>query len=303
MFAHKLYIIMEYKQNNKGLKVVVGALALFLIGSLGYIFKMAADAESVRSELQKALSEKESVKKNLQALKITYDEAISEKTAMSEELIQERDKVVRLMNELNKSKGDDTSMAKYKAQYFVLQQKMKVLLTENENLKKQNNSLALQRDSTVTVLNESKKINKALVGQNYELEKAVEKGSKLNILNPKISAYKVKPSGKQIETDKASNTNILKISFVIAENQIAKAENKLFYIQVLDSKYNVLGDKKTISFANNTIKYSFVSNVKYENKNVEVFETLAADYFEKGTYFINIFDKDELVSKATFSLR
>jgi predicted nucleic acid-binding Zn-ribbon protein len=294
---------MEYEQNNKGLKIVVGALAVFLIGSLGYIFKMATDAESVRTELAKALSEKESVKKNLQALKITYDEAISEKSTMSDELIQERDKVVRLMDELNKSKGDAASMTKYKTQYFVLQQKMKVLLAENENLKKLNTTLTSQRDSTATVLDESKKINQALVGQNSELEKAVEKGSRLNILNPKISAFKVKSSGKQIETDKASNTNLLKISFVIAENQIAKAGDKIFYIQVLDSKYNVLGDKKTITFANNTIKYSFVSNVKYENKNVEVLETLKGDYFEKGNYFINIYDKDELVCKATFTLR
>jgi hypothetical protein len=294
---------MEYEQNNKGLKVVVGTLALFLIGSLGYIFKIATDAEDVRTELKKALSEKESVMKNLQALKITYDEAISEKTTMSEELIQERDKVVHLMEDLNKSKGGDTSMSKYKTQYFVLQQKMKVLLAENQSLKEQNSSLTSQRDSTVAILDKSKKINETLAGQNSELEKAVEKGSRLNILNPKISAYKVKSSGKQIETDKASNTNLLKISFVIAENQIAKAGNKSFYIQVLDSKYNVLGDKKTASFANNVIKYSFVSNVKYENKNVEVSETLEGNYFEKGNYFINIFDKDELVCKATFSLR
>jgi hypothetical protein len=33
---------------------------------------------------------------------------------MSDELIQERDKVVSLMSDLNKSKGDVASLAKYK---------------------------------------------------------------------------------------------------------------------------------------------------------------------------------------------
>jgi hypothetical protein len=294
---------MEYQQNNKGLKIVVGALALFLIGSLGYIFKMVADAEIVRTELKKTISDKESVMKNLNALKITYDEAIAEKTTISEELIQEREKVVSLMNDLDKSKGDLASMAKYKTQYFALQVRMKTFLTENENLKKQNSSLASERDSTVVKLDKSKKINEALAGQNSELEKEVQKGSELNILNPKISAYKVKSSGKEVETDKASNTNKLKISFVIAENKIAKAGDKLFYIQVMDSKNNVLGDKKSEAFGYTRLYYSFLTNVKYENKNVEVSETLENKTFEKGNYFINIYDKDVLVSKATFNLR
>jgi hypothetical protein len=54
---------------------------------------------------------------------------------MSDELIQERDKVVSLMSDLNKSKGDVASLAKYKTQ-FLLQNNMKVLMAENKNLKR-----------------------------------------------------------------------------------------------------------------------------------------------------------------------
>jgi hypothetical protein len=38
---------------------------------------------------------------------------------MSDELIQERDKVVNLMSDLNKSKGDVASLAKYRAVQFL----------------------------------------------------------------------------------------------------------------------------------------------------------------------------------------
>jgi hypothetical protein len=55
---------------------------------------------------------------------------------MSDELIQERDKVVNLMSDLNKSKGDVASLAKYRSQYNSLQGNMKVLIAEN-NLKRQ----------------------------------------------------------------------------------------------------------------------------------------------------------------------
>jgi regulator of replication initiation timing len=97
------------------------------------------------------MTDKELVMKDLQELKTTYDVAISENTSMSDELIQERDKVVSLMSDLNKSKGDVASLAKYKTQFFTLQNNMKVLMAENKNLKKENTTLTTQRDSTAVV--------------------------------------------------------------------------------------------------------------------------------------------------------
>ena len=291
---------MEKEQNNSSLKAIIAVLAVLLVGSLVYIFKMSSDAEVVKSELTTTLTEKESVMKDLQTLKTTYDAAIAENTSMSEELIQERDKIVALMDELNQSKGD---VSKFKTQLSALQNKMKALMTENEGLKIANEKVTAQRDSTVVVLGESKKFNEVLVGQNEELSKTVEKGAKLTILNTKTSAYKLKSSGKQIETDKATRADILKISFTIAENQIAKSGDKTYYVQVIDSKNNVLGEKQTETFGENSLTYSFATTVAYENKTVNVSKDLPGKNFEAGTYFINIFDKDVLVSKTSFTLK
>jgi hypothetical protein len=288
------------KNNNSSLKAVIAVLAVLLIGSLVYIFKLSSETDGVKTELTSTLTEKESVMKDLQELKATYDAAIAENTTMSDELIQERDKVVALMDDLSKSKGD---VSKYRSQVQSMQGKMKVLVAENDELKKQNGTLTVQRDSTIVVLGESKKFNEVLVGQNEELAKAVEKGSKLSVLNTKTAAYKLKSSGKQIETDKASRADVLKVSFTIAENQIAKSGDKTYYVQVIDAKNNVLGDKKTESFGDNTLTYSFKTTVQYENKTVNVSEDLRGTDFAKGTYFINVFDNDELVSKTSFSLR
>lgn len=288
------------KNNNSSLKAIIAVLAVLLIGSLVYIFKLSSDTEVVKTELTTTMTEKESVMKDLQELKATYDAAIAENTSMSDELIQERDKVVALMDDLNKSKGD---VSKYRSQVQAMQGKMKTLVAENDELKKQNGVLTTQRDSTIVVLGESKKYNEVLVGQNEELAKTVEKGSKLSVLNTKTIAYKVKGSGKQIETDKASRADVLKVSFTIAENSIAKSGDKTYYVQVIDSKNNVLGEKKTESFGDNTLTYSFKTTVKYENKTVQVSEDLLGKDFEKGAYFINVFDNDELVSKTSFNLR
>jgi hypothetical protein len=296
---------MEEQQNNSSssLKVIIAVLAILLVGSLVYIYKITSDAKQVQTELTKTVSEKDLVMRDLQDLKTTYDAAIADNTSMSEELIEERDKVVKLMEDLKKSKGDVALLSKYKAQYVKLESNMKALMAENEGLKKQNTVLTTQRDSTIVVLGESKKYNEVLVGQNEDLSKTVEKGSKLSVLNMKTAAYKIKSSGKQVETDKAGRADVLRISFTIAENQIAKSGDKEYYVQVIDSKNNVLGDKQTETFGEKLLTYSFIANVKYENKTVNVSEDLPGKDFAKGTYFVNVFDKNELVSKTSFTLK
>ncbi len=294
---------MENQKSNSSLKAIIMVLSILLLGSLFYIFKLTTDTKTLQTEVASTKTEKENVLKDLQELKATYDAAIAENTSMSDELIAEREKVVGLMAQLEKSKGDAASMAKYKQQYMALQTKMNSLMQEVEVLKKENKTLTTNLDSTKVVLADSKNYNQVLVGQNEELSKTVEKGSKLSVLNLKTGAYKLKSSGKQIETDKASRVDILKISFTIAENSIAKSGDKTYYVQVIDSKNNVLGDKATMNFGSQSLTYSFTTTVKYENKTVQVSQDLPGKNFEKGTYFVNVFDKSELVSKSSFSLR
>ncbi len=294
---------MENQNNNSKLKAIIGILAVLLIGSLIYIFKLTSDAKTLETTVTTVKSEKESVLKDLSDLKATYDAAIAENTSMSDELITERDKVVKLMADLKSSKGDNASLQKYRSQYKSLEQKMQNLMQEVAVLKTQNQELTTNLDSTKVILEDSKKYNQVLVGQNEELAKTVEKGAKLTITNLKTGAYKLRSSGKQIETDKASRTDVLQVGFTIAENKIAKSGDKTYYVQIIDGKNNVLGNKETVTFGDNTLTYSFTSTVQYENKTVDVKEQLKGKDFAKGTYFVNVFDKGELVSKSSFSLR
>ncbi|SHF12104.1 hypothetical protein SAMN05444377_10413 [Flavobacterium fontis] len=294
---------MENQKSNSSLKAIILILALLLLGSLFYIFKLTTDTQNLETKVTAVTTEKDNVLKDLQALKATYDAAIAENTSMSDELIAEREKVVQLMAQLEKAKGDAGALKKYRDQYKALEAKMKTLMVEVETLKGENQKLAKNLDSTSVVLQDSKNYNQVLVGQNEQLSKTVEKASKLSVLNLKTAAYKQKSSGKQIETDKASRADILKISFTIAENAVAKSGDKNYYVQIIDAKSNVLGDKETVTFGSQSLTYSFIAKVKYENKTVDVSQDLPGKSFEKGTYFVNIFDKGELVSKSSFTLR
>lgn len=296
---------MEDQRSNSNLKAIVVVLALLLAGSLAYIFKMTTDAKKMSTEITTVKSEKDAVLDSLAILKATYDTAIEEKTAMSDDLIAEREKVVNLMADLKKSKGDAASMRKFRDQYQKLQSNMKMLIAENESLKKANQTLTTQRDSIIVVAGEQKRFNDTLVVQNENLAKTVERGSKLTVMNLRTQAIKERNSGKQIETERASRADKLKVCFAVAANAIAKSGDRTYYVQVIDSKNNVLGDKKTEAFGDMTLTYSFTTTLAYDGKAVDVCEYLdgKGKDFAKGTYFVNIFDKGELLSKTSFTLK
>ena len=294
---------MENQKNNSNQKIIIFVLLLLLLCSVFYNIKLSQEASMLKTEVKSVKTEKENVMKDLQSLKDSYDAAIAENTTMSDDLIAEREKVVGLMAQLEKSKVNELSLLKYKQQFIALQTKMNTMLKEVDVLKKQNQTLKTNLDSTTVVLADSKNYNQVLVGQNEELAKTVEKGSKLSILNLKTATFKLKGSGKHIETDKASRVDVLKVSFTIAENSIAKSGDKTYYIQIIDSKNNVLGDKATIYFGDKSLTYSFTAGVKYENKTVDVVHELTGKDFAAGTYYVNLFDKNQLVTKSSFTLR
>jgi regulator of replication initiation timing len=298
---------MELNQSNSrnsGLKVVVLILVLLLMGSLAYVYKLQQDKDAVDSSLSKTLTEKEKFQAELESKIAEYDIAIADNTALKGELEEEQAKIMELLEKIKKSDGSVAELSKYKTQYVKLKREMDNLIAENNVLKANNSKLTKNLDSTNVVLTNAKTANDTLAAKNENLSKTVEKAQRLSVLNLTTLAVKQKSSGKQINTDKASKADVLKIGFTIAENQVAKTGDRTYYVQVIDSKNNVLGEKKTETFGTTYLPYSFQKTIKYENKTVQVQEDLSVKNISSGTYFVNVFDKKgELVSKSSFQLK
>jgi len=298
---------MELNQSNSrnsGLKVVVLILVLLLMGSLAYVYKLQQDKDAVDSSLSKTLTEKEKFQAELESKIAEYDIAIADNTALKGELEEEQAKIMELLEKIKKSDGSVAELSKYKTQYVKLKREMDNLIAENNVLKANNSKLTKNLDSTNVVLTNAKTANDTLAAKNENLSKTVEKAQRLSVLNLTTLAVKQKSSGKQINTDKASKADVLKIGFTIAENQVAKTGDRTYYVQVIDSKNNVLGEKKTETFGTTYLPYSFQKTIKYENKTVQVQEDLSVKNISAGSYFVNVFDKKgELVSKSSFQLK
>ncbi|WP_298119490.1 hypothetical protein [Flavobacterium sp.] len=137
-----------------------------------------------------------------------------------------------------------------------------------------------------------------------EVVKNVEKRySKVTMSNVKAGAFVFKSAGNYAETTSSNKTDVIKITFTLDANPNAKAGEKMYYFQVINGKNNVLGKKVTEFFEERSLTYSFRKSFDYNNENVTITQEFLQTDFLPGTYFVNIFDKDELVGKSSFTLK
>ncbi|OXB00753.1 hypothetical protein B0A81_20425 [Flavobacterium plurextorum] len=307
---------MKKQYMNKWVKPLFAVFFVFGIGATFFIFsselkESAKDAETPSIKTNLAEPSKESTaQKNiidsLNVLKQQYDLAILEKTSLSNQLELERKNVENLMEIIKASKNPSiTQIQIYRKQLLDLKITLESKGLEIKSLKSQNQNLLTEIESQNVVMYQQKAQNDTLILKQKKLESTIKDASRLSSNNFKVIALRENSSGKELETEKARHTKKLRVSFSINGNSVAKTGKKIFYIQVLDQKNKVLGEDKLIEFGNDkALVYSFIVAVDFQGKPVNVYGVLNADEndFKKGTYFVNFFDKQEIMGSTSITL-
>ena len=297
---------MSLEKQNHSLKTVIIVMSIILVGCFVYIFQFANDTKILVRTVKEVKTEQQIAMEKLEKLKQSFDDAINKKTKLSDELIAERDKVQQLMVLLESSKGDANVLANVQNQSQAIESSAKALIAKNESLfvsQLNNNDYKLKIDSVVVIKNESDKTKKQLDDQLVQLKKTITVAAKINVVDLMARTFRVRDVNKPIETDESNRVDQIKVTFTIPENILAKAEVKQFYVQIIDANNNVLGDKKTVSFGEKTLTYSFEEKIDYQNKTMEYTENFLTDNLVKGDYKVNIFLLEDLITKTTFRLK
>ena len=64
-----------------------------------------------------------------------------------------------------------------------------------------------------------------------------------------------------------------------------------------------MGENKLVEFENDkALVYSFMVAVDFQGKPVNVYGVLNSDEFKKGTYFVNFFDRQEIMGSSSITL-
>lgn len=280
-------------QSLKSFKIVVVILAFTILGSLFYIYK---SSERTRNTILNLRQEKSIVLKDLEKSASFLNQIMTNNKSLSEKLILEKEKVTRLILELKTKPVTEKIINTYKLDVNNIDDRIKLLLKEIQIYK-------TRIDSTNVVLNFEKTKNDTLVTSNKLLSKRVTDASKLYYYNLQTSNFKVRNSGKQIETDRAGKIDLIKVSFMIAENDFTKSFKKIYYVQIIDPKNNIVGRKETKQFGSETLDFGALIPVHYENKTMKGEADVSVKDLEDGNYTINIFDKSKLILTSSFVLR
>ncbi len=295
---------MSTETDSKKLKTTIGVL-IALVVLLGiFTLKFYFQGQDTKNQLT---GEKEQILFELNEMKTNYDKVIQESGVMSDDLMTARNRIEQLIDSVKTMKADVAVLSRYRQEVFKLKKEREELFKLNDSLKSSNYSLTIERDSTAQELQNKIIINDSLTVQNDGLKKMVEVASVITISNLKSTPVIVRSSGKTDPTDRARRVDKLNVCFTLVENKIAPAGDKLYYVQIIDPKNNLMGEKNSIEYGEATLYYSATAKAYYDRKNldvcVDVLPPSVGVKFEKGLYVANIFDGPQLVTSKTFELK
>lgn len=295
---------MTETKNNNGLKVLAGILGVILLGTIIYAVNLYQDSKKNEAILMK---EKELVVEDLTSLKSEYDKAIMESNQTNEELVAARDNIAKYIDSVSDMKADLANLSRYRRQVSVLKKEREELLRQVDSLKQSNTLIAMQRDSTFVELEKQNVFNDSLVVQNTQLADAVQRGSALNLTGFVVDAVRERNNGTLRSTTSAKRTDRLKVCFTVADNVIAEAGDREFYIEVLDPNGNVMGGTNSKTMEEGaSITYTKNTNFFYENAALDVCDYISnyAGEFQKGNYMVNVYDDGlKLLGTSKFELK
>jgi len=292
----------ENKKSNN--KVIVIILALLLIGVVAYTLYNRSEYTKLTNAIEE---EKEEIEQNLDSMIVKYEDAIAQKTSMSNELAIERDRIIALRDSVKDMKATNYSlMRRYKKQIANLEETNRRLFYLNDSLTGQNQLLAMNLDSANVKISNQIAINDTLSMQNLNLAEKVAIGSVLELSTSKVIAMRERSSGKLVETSRSRNTDAFRINFTVGKNEISEQGERQVYVQIVDSKGNTIAGKGELILTDGTsITYSDNTIINYLNESVDVISLVEVnrDNIEKGVYTVNIFIDNRFVGATKAMLK
>ncbi|PKP26069.1 MAG: hypothetical protein CVU03_05175 [Bacteroidetes bacterium HGW-Bacteroidetes-2] len=293
---------MEAEKSNNKLKWLIGILAVLLVTLTIFTVKLYNDSKETASNLE---LQKMDIEQDLEELIANYNIAISENQSKDKDLIAARERITLLLDSVKDSQANVDLIRRYRTEVGKLKNERTVLFRKADSLQMLANRLTVQRDSTTVVLGQAIKVVDSISLQNLALEQVVAKGSALKVSGLKTEGVIVRNSGKIVNTDKASRADRIRTCFSLNANEIAEKGDRLLFVQVINPKNNVIGEKAIVNFDDKVLTYSATSNVFYENEALDVCVLINALEAEliPGNYSVNVFDGPRLVATSTLKLK
>ena len=294
------------KNSNVIYFLIVVVLALLGTDVYLYLQKNKSDVKIVYQD-----DERNRLKIELDSLESQIEQVNTGKAKMSTELRAKNDslqsKIKVLRQELAKGKLTAAELGKAQEDVKQLRYFVTKYTADIEELKKQNTSLASERDTLKTNLATVSDKATTLAKQNEDLGGKVKIAQALKSGSINVVVYKVKGSGKEVEVTRASPAKKIKINFTVAENSLADKALHDVYVRVTDPTGNLITDGSSGSFTadGQDLQYTYKTSIDFKDDGI----TYTIDWtnpslpFQKGTYNVILYSDNSTMGKSSFTLK
>ncbi len=301
-------VFVEEKTGSKN-KVIIGILGALLLTSLFFIWngmqnqdKLEAENEITREELVEASSQ-------LEKISIELDEKIAEIEALGgdvSELEQAKEELEKEKEALRKSSNYKVSRLREKVKGY--ESLLKAKDVEIDRLKQLSDSLFVENTDLKVQQNEMQDAISSLEVDKGKLEEKVSFASRLKAQNIRI--YAVNKRGKEREGPVLRSRQIekLKVTFSLAENNVAPIEGKEIVIRVIDQDGKVIFDvaKGSGTFMYNGKEEFFTAkqDILFDNskQNLTYFYEKSSE-FSAGKYTMEAYTDGYLLGLKSFTVK
>lgn len=298
---------MDVQDSKINYKVTLAALVAVIVGILIAFYYSYAQSQSQITFLEQ---EKELLVKDLTLMKADVDRLSALNEVNEIELQDSKYRVQQLLDSVGRLNFTVERLREYKSE-------LRRLEAKNDSLRLKNNFLRYNNSLLTEKYEETRKQLEILQGQTSSLAEAEAlQREKIKALNLELrtktyltlreaagDGYRVK-SGKAIKTNKASTIKNLRGCVVVMPDSIISNQTKVIYLQFLDPNMRVIEDNANTITVNGNV-YSKRVEFRFTGKETQVCDyiTIPEGSLDDGTYTLNVFENERLLSSHEFLLK
>jgi cell division protein FtsB len=303
---------METQSNepaNKRDKNKIYFLILVIIALLGINGYMYFKDKKQEKQFVSVSTEKDQLKLEVEKIEVELDRVNLLNVTLNDRLLEEqkiaRDKISQLKTALQRGQITEKELEDARKQILNLKDFVKNYNNQITALEKENAWLKTERDSLKTNIKDISQQAEDLTQRNKDLSQKVKTGAALKASNIRVTAYKVKSSGKITDVTRASTATRLTINFDVVANDIAEKRYHAVYLRVIDPSGNLIAlESNVFEVSGQQMQYSKATEIDYKNEN----PTYKIDWdnpnpFMKGTYNILLYADGYTMGKSQITLR
>ena len=176
---------------------------------------------------------------------------------------------------------------------------------EIESLKTINVQLNEKNTQLATNLNVIQSKVTSLQQENSVLSNKVIVGSVLKASNLQVKGVRIKSSGKELESTRASRVDKFKISCIINENKVIDPGRCDIYIRVLSPDGAVMSTSQdTFNYNGQSTLYTAKESIDYQNRDTQFdLYWTKGSAFTKGRYSIELYCNGNQIGSSFLELK